>query len=134
TTKWIALGLVWRDEWQAMELDVPRCRRCRVGHHLETLLVLAGLPTWAWGMGLLIDTALGNYSALPLTPFTAVRIGVWFLPIIAWLSVRHGWFGLRTRFPHNRRHVRRHPVVRRRLDNGWRYGRAPLSNWDKRWI
>jgi hypothetical protein len=130
----IALGLVGsRDEWQWIDVDVPRCGRCRIGHHVEVLLFLVGLPALVWGMAMLLDTALGTYSALPLVPSTVPRIGVWFLPFIAWLALRHGWFGLRTWFPHNRRYVRRHPAVRHRLNSGWRYGRAPMRHWDRRW-
>jgi hypothetical protein len=134
TTTPIALGLVvTRDEWQSMRVDVPRCRRCRLGHYLEVLLFLAGLPALAWGVGLLLDTALGNFDALPLVPATALYIAAWFLPFIAWLALRQRWFGLRRWFPHNRRYIRCHPTVRYHLENGWRYGRAPLSHFDRRW-
>ncbi|MGH3728657.1 MAG: hypothetical protein ACRDTU_07865 [Micromonosporaceae bacterium] len=96
--------------------------------------MLGGIPALAWGTGLLLDTMLGNYSALPLAPSTMPRIGVWFLPFIGWLAVRHGWFGLRRWFPHNRRYVRRHPAVQHLLEGDWKYGRAPLGNFDRRWF
>jgi hypothetical protein len=124
--------VAWRTEWTSLQIDVPRCSRCRRGHYLEVLLFVVGLPAIAWGLAMVADTALGNYNAQPLEPFTVVRIGVFFLPFIAWLALRYGWFGLRQWHPHNRRYVRRHPDVERLMIDGWRYGRAPLSEWDKR--
>jgi hypothetical protein len=126
------LVVVVRTEWTKTLVDVPRCGRCKAGHYLEVLLLLVGLPSLAWGLGMLADTALGNYNAQPMAPSTVFVIGVWFLPFVAWLALRQAWFGLRRWHPHNRRYVRRHPDVHSLLEDGWRYGRAPLSEWDRR--
>jgi hypothetical protein len=124
--------VAWRTEWTSMLVDVPRCGRCRLGHYLEVLLFVVGVPALAWGLGMVADTALGNYNAQPLVASSIVRIGVWFLPFVAWLALWLGLPGLRRWHPHNRRYVRRHPTVATLLTDGWRYGRAPLTEWDKR--
>ncbi|MEV6520586.1 hypothetical protein AB0M43_01425 [Longispora sp. NPDC051575] len=128
-----ALGLVVRESWERRDVEVPRCGRCRLGHYLEALLAVVGFPALAWGVALLLDTALGNFDGLPLVPSTVPRIGVWFLPFLGWLALRRAWFGLGRWFPHNRRHVRRHPALRYLLETGWKYGRAPMTQWDRRW-
>lgn len=130
-SKWI--GPVRRDQWQVIDVAIPRCGRCRLGHYLEVLLLLAAIPCLAWGLGMILDTALGTYMALPLVPSTVFVVGVWFLPFVAWLSLRQGWFSLEKWFPRNRRQARSHPVVQQRLSEGWRYRRAPLLHWDRRW-
>ncbi|MGY0235149.1 hypothetical protein [Longispora urticae] len=134
TTTFLALGLVVREKWERLDVPVPRCRRCRLGHLLEALLALVGFPALAWGSALLLDTAFGNFDGLPLVPLTAPRIAVWFLPFLAWLALRRAWFGLGRWFPHNRRHVRRHPELRYLLETGWHYGRAPMTQWERRWL
>ena len=97
-------------------------------------MLVAAAPTLAWGLALAADTALGNYNAQQRELSSVFVIGVWFLPFVAWLALWLGWFGVRRWHPHNRRYARRHAAVARLLADGWRYGRAPLSEWDKRLV
>jgi len=116
--------VVARESWTRTDVEVPRCRRCRVGHTLELVLLVVGIPAFLWGAGLVIDGAFGLAGAT-LGPGKVVLAVGFALPLAA-------YFGLRGWLPRPRRSVRRHPKVAARLDDGWRYGRAPLHQWDKR--
>jgi hypothetical protein len=121
-------AVVVSDQWQRRGVVVPRCRRCRVGHGLETVLLVIGIPAIAWGAGLLIDGLTGAAGADPLDRGNVVAIAAFALPLLAWVALVLGLFGLR-----RRRYVRRHPAVADLLDDGWRYGGAPIYHFDKRW-
>jgi hypothetical protein len=116
--------VAWQESWTRTQLDVPRCRRCRLGHGGELVLLVIGIPSFLWGVGLLIDGAFGLAGATLGPGKVALAIG-YLLPLLA-------YFVLRWRLPRPRRHVRRHPDVASLLVDGWRYGRAPLSQWDRR--
>jgi hypothetical protein len=120
--------VAWRDEWERTDVAVPRCRRCRVGHGIETLLLLIGIPAVAWGMGLLIDGLTGAAGTDPLDRGNVAAIVLFCLPFAAWVALVLGSFGLR-----RRRYVRHHALVANLLSDGWRYGGAPIANFDRRW-
>jgi hypothetical protein len=116
--------VVAQESWSRTGVDVPRCRRCRVGHTLELVLLVVGIPAFLWGAGLVIDGAFGLAGATLGPGKVALAVG-FALPLAA-------YFGLRWRLPRPRRHVRRHPEVAALLADGWRYGRAPLHQWNHR--
>lgn len=121
-------AIVISDQWQRRDVVVPRCRRCRVGHGLETLLLVIGIPAIAWGTGLLIDGLTGAAGADPLDRGNVAAIVAFALPLAGWVALVLGLFGLR-----RRRYVRRHPAVANLLGDGWRYGGAPIYHFDRRW-
>ena len=121
-------AVVISDQWQRRDVVVPRCRRCRVGHGLETLLLVIGIPAVAWAAGLLIDGLTGAAGTDPLDRGNVAAIVAFALPFAGWVALVLGLFGLR-----RRRYVRRHPAVANLLGDGWRYGGAPIYHFDRRW-
>ncbi|TWD81149.1 hypothetical protein FB561_2253 [Kribbella amoyensis] len=113
------LGL--RREWKATWVDVPRCRRCRIGHEIDKVVKYVLIASAA-------------VTGLMLLAWTASRLGgeAWadewqlVLPVlwtILWLVL---WRAIRTsRIPWNRlapkpeKHAREHPAIQQLVEDGW---------------
>jgi len=119
--------IITETRWKQTWVDVPRCRRCWVGHRIEqaifyVLAASAGLT----GFSLFVIT-LNLLGGERIADVWLMAIPVlWTLGWLAlWSGVRRHRFTWEWLAPRPQRYAREYPPVKELLEDGWKYRPGP---------